>query len=114
MTKSWRRGTSQNLAVTKNNSIVEGLWRDHNQLGTWQAVGAKFGLTPALVYRVAHGYEPKKPAIRAALGLPALAPAPVCPRHGVVHTRACRAARAPRRLFDWPTKALARAIRERA
>ncbi len=32
-----------------------------------------------------HDYEPRDPHIRAALNLPALAPAPVCPRCGMVH-----------------------------
>lgn len=63
---------------------------------------------------VAKGREPKKAAVRHALGLPALAPAPVCPVHGVVHTGRCPRPKAtPKRLWDWPVRALARALRER-
>ena len=50
-----------------------------------------------MVQRVATtDYRPKSPAIRAALGLPILAPAPVCPSCGVVHVAArCPAKRKP-------------------
>lgn len=42
-------------------------------------------------------YEPKRPDIRRALGLPCFAPAPVCPKCGVVHTtKRCTANRKPR------------------
>lgn len=88
--KNWRAGQSQNHAVTKNNAIVGRLWSEYDTLGTWKAVGDKYGLTSALVYRVAHGYEPKKSAVRAKLGLPALVLTDVCPVHGIVHkTKRC-------------------------
>ena len=66
---------------------------DYALLLTWRAVGAKYGVSAGAVYRLAmQGKEPRKMEIRARLGLPALAPAPVCPVHGVVHARLCHAA----------------------
>lgn len=101
--------------VTNCDTLAASLRSAHDAGQSWRDLAKEFRVKPGTLCRIAkHGYEPKKAAIRAALGLPTLAPAPVCPRHGIVHTRACRAARAPRRLFDWPTKALARAIRERS
>ena len=54
---------------------------------------ARIGIrvTRATVWRFLHEeLEPERPALRAALGLPVTAPAPVCPRHGVVHvSRRC-------------------------
>ena len=44
-------------------------------------------VTYGTMYRLAQGIEPKRPELRLALGLPAYAPAAVCPIHGVVHTR---------------------------
>lgn len=59
-------------------------------------------------------YEPRRPAIRKALGLPCYAPAPVCPKHGVVHRGQCpKNRKPPKSLWDWPVRELARAIRER-
>lgn len=95
MAKNWRRGNSKKVAVTKNNAIARGLWRDYARLKTWKAVGAEKGVTGGMAFRVAHGYDPKSPAIRSALGLPAYASAPVCPVHGVVHQGRC-----PRKTFE--------------
>ena len=39
-----------------------------------------------MAFRVASGYEPQRADIRLALGLPALALAPVCPSCGLPHT----------------------------
>ena len=64
---------------------------------TWSAVGAEIGITGGMAYRVAvQDYEPQKSSIRAALGLPVLAPAHVCPACGVVHVaKRCPATRKP-------------------
>lgn len=52
--------------------------------------------------------------LRAALGLPCYAPAPVCPKHGVVHQGQCpKKTKPPKSLHYWPVRQLARAIRER-
>ena len=40
-------------------------------------------------------YQPRNHATLKALGLPVTAPAPVCPRCGVVHLRKCRARNMP-------------------
>lgn len=54
------------------------------------------GISHATLSAIARGRDPKSPAIRCKLGLPALAPAPVCPVHGVVHvSRRCPVARKP-------------------
>jgi len=47
-------------------------------------------------------YAPHKPVILKALGLPALAPAPVCPACGVIHLRRCPRRPAPP---EWVDKA---------
>lgn len=114
MAKNWRRGKSKNLGVTTNNTKSAALWRDYAALGTWDAVASKYGVTRAMAFRVAHGYQPRSAKVRLALGLPALAPAPVCPAHGIVHTGRCPRPRpAPKSLWDWPVRELARALRER-
>ena len=47
----------------------------HENGKTWRAVADDYGVTPALVWRIANqGYEPKRAQIRAALGLPQLFP----------------------------------------
>lgn len=58
---------------------------------TWRAIAADFpGAPPGTLCAIAKGREPKGARVREALGLPALAPAPVCRVHGVVHARQCR------------------------
>lgn len=58
---------------------------------TWRAIAAHFpGVPAATLCAIAkHGRDPKSPRIRAALGLPTYADAPVCPVHGVVHAGRC-------------------------
>lgn len=114
MSKNWRRGQSKNQGVTQNNTLPRRLTDEYHMLGTWEAVALKFGITKAMAYRVAHGYEPKTTRIRALLGLPCYSPALVCPVHGVVHQGQCpKKRKPPQSLFDWPIRQLARAIRER-
>jgi hypothetical protein len=77
--------------VTARNTVQARLLADYALLQDWKAVGAKNGVSGGMAYRVAaQSYEPRNTAIRARLGFPALAPAPVCPVHGVVHARTCR------------------------
>lgn len=46
-------------------------------------------VTHAVIERIIAGYDPVDPHIRAVLGLPILAPAPVCPTCGIVHPGRC-------------------------
>lgn len=71
----------------------------------WREIGIEFPDVPlgtlCRIYKDSR-YEPKRPDIRAALGLPCYAPAPVCVKCGIVHvTKRCTAKRntsaAPRR-----------------
>ena len=67
---------------------------------TWREVGDQYGISGGMAYRIAvDGYEPKDPHIRFTLCLPALIPAPACPRCGIVHVSRCTANRKPR--HDW-------------
>lgn len=71
--------------------LVGVLRSEYLLLKTWRAVADKYTtptvrVTCGMVYRIAmHDYEPRQPHIRAALSLPSLAPAPVCPKCGTVH-----------------------------
>lgn len=57
----------------------------------WREIARSYPGVPAgTLCAIAKGREPHKASVRAALGLPVLAAAPVCPVHGVVHARACR------------------------
>ena len=52
----------------------------------WRRVAARFDINPGLAYKIGvQGYDPKTPHLRVKLGLPALAPAPVCRDCGDVH-----------------------------
>ena len=53
---------------------------------SWATVGRAFGIPGGTAHRIATSdYEPKRPAIRFRLGLPALMPAPVCRWCGQLH-----------------------------
>ncbi len=110
-----RRQPTNLSHVTQSNTVQTRLLADYARLGTWQAVGRKYGVSRGMAYRVAvQGYEPKRRHIRFALSFPTLHPAPVCPVHGVVHLGRCPRPRPmPKSLWDWPVRALARALRER-
>lgn len=55
---------------------------------TWKAIGDEIQVSAATVRRaVVLGIYPSDNKLRTALGLPVTAPAPVCPRCGVVHLR---------------------------
>jgi hypothetical protein len=86
-------------SVTACNRLVEGAMRDlryvrhevrkaYRRLGKWRLVGAEFGISGGMAYRIgAQGYEPKEPKIRTILGLPAMVMTPVCRHCGEVHVR---------------------------
>lgn len=75
--------------------VARKLNKRYSVLKNWRRVAAEFGINPGTADMIAHGYEPKKPGLRCQLGLPALMPAPVCPKHGVVHTGRCPRERKP-------------------
>jgi len=64
------------------------LKNEYKQTGNWRLVAKEFGISKAMAWRIANtDYDPKDAHIRARLGLPAMRPAPVCPRCGRVHVR---------------------------
>lgn len=73
------------MAIYTIPELQKTLRKAYKRLNNWRAVGKDYGITGGMAYRIAHGYEPKDPRIRTTLHLPALVPAPVCPRCGVVH-----------------------------
>lgn len=63
---------------------------EHNPPTPWRVLAARWPGVPAgTLCAISKGREPHKASVRAALGLPVTAPAPVCPVHGVVHPGAC-------------------------
>lgn len=79
-------------------SLAAEISENHRVTESWEKTGEDYKISGGMAYRIAmQGYEPKDAHIRAALGLPILAPAPVCPVHGVVHTGSCpRVGKRPR------------------
>jgi len=69
------------------------LREDYSDLESWSWVARVNGITKGMAWRIARkGYEPKNWNIRERLGLPLLAPAPVCLKCGQVHvTKKCMA-----------------------
>lgn len=101
-------------------SVRRKVQKAYKKLHNWRRVGDELGISEGLAWRLANedGYEPKDPHIRVRLGLPALAPAPVCGRCGEVHvakrcTRRGFAVRPYRSLWDWPVDELKRAMEKR-
>ena len=79
------REKSKPIVFARRTAAQNLLWADYARLFTWRAVGAEYGVSVGAVYRLAVlGKEPRDNAIRARLGLPALASAPVCQACGVV------------------------------
>ena len=57
--------------------VVRELREVYEQLGSWQAVADKYGVTKPLAWRTAlRGYEPKDNDIRSRLGLPVIVEKP--------------------------------------
>lgn len=98
-------------------NVRRDLKKAYTLLRTWRAVGDAFGISGGMAYRIVEDkYEPKDAHIRVKLGLPAMAPAPVCRVCGEVHlAKRCpkRVERKPVRLFDMPVKSLRKMIDER-
>lgn len=104
-----RRPKTDISHVTARNMVQKRLLSDYGSSQDWKAVGAKYGISGGMAYRVAmHAYEPQRTHIRLALGFPALAPAPCCPDCGIPHvTRRCPRRRKPARpRRDWKGAAL--------
>jgi hypothetical protein len=58
-------------------------WREIAQMPEYQ------GIPAGTLCAIAKGREPKCAKVRKILGLPILAPAPVCPTCGIPHTKRC-------------------------
>lgn len=72
--------------------VVRKLKAEYRRLGRWQSVADIYQVNPAVVWRLVNeeNYEPKGYDERRRLGLDVFAPAPVCPKCGVVHvTKRC-------------------------
>jgi hypothetical protein len=84
--------------MTRLDTIRHKIKKAYRKRHNWRDVGAEFGITGGMAYRIAmDGYEPKRASIRVKLGLPAFLPAPVCPKCGVVHVaKRCTARRKPK------------------
>lgn len=128
-----------NNSTSTLEKVARRLRSERRKLGSWDEVARHYGLTKALVWRVAkQNYEPRRPEIRRALGLPVHKLAPVCPMCGDIHQlEVCPVGKAvdvviregeqprpvqvkhrklrkpPTRWIDWPVKALREAIRNR-
>ena len=96
-------------------AIIEGLRRQNWSLRQIAKVYYGDDMSHGTIQRVLKGIEPKDPKARWLLGLPALAPAPVCRRCGNVHvTKTCTANRKPpTRWADYPLHLLRAAIENR-
>jgi len=67
--------------------LRERIQKEHKIKKSWRKVGALFGITGAMAFRIAkRGYEPKSSKIRYKLGLPALVEVVPCYKCGDVHT----------------------------
>ena len=77
----------QSLDMARNE--LRGIYAEYK---SWRRVAIEYGskIPAGTLCAIAKGREPKKAIHRAALGLPALAPAPVCLKCGAVHvTKRC-------------------------
>lgn len=84
-------------SVTACNAISSKLAADYRRLGTWRAVGRKYGITAGMALRVGkQGYEPKDAVIRGRLGMATLALGPACAHCGQVHVADVCTAVSPR------------------
>ena len=84
-------------------SLAAEIRENHRVSESWEKTGEDYKISGGMAYRIAvQGYEPKDAHIRAVLGLPILAPAPVCPKCNVVHVRATcpRVGKRPRWVRD--------------
>jgi hypothetical protein len=75
------------LRLKELQKLIRSVYRENRDAGGWRRVGELFGVTGGMAYRIAKGYEPKDPHIRYILRLPAMVPAPVCPKCGEIHLK---------------------------
>ena len=90
--------------MTRDDVARRKMQKRHDQLGSWRAVAdlpEYAGLSFATLAAYAGGRPIVNPHHRHLLGLPALAPAPVCASCGVVHVGRC-----PRRKVAWSERPL--------
>ena len=90
----------------------------YKKLGSWRSVGLRFGISPAMAWRIAkQGYEPKDPEVRKSLNLKLFFTAAACGACGKVHTTLrCVDGRRKKRyrsLYSWPVEELRQAIENR-
>ena len=84
--------------------------------GGWREVGARYGISPAMAWRIAkRKYEPKDPKIRVRLGLPTRVEVSACPSCGEVHLKKHCPKKVSRHrdLFAEDPEALRRALENR-
>ena len=75
-------------SVYNESDVVSDLWSKKLTGKTLRDISRDYpGTTYGDIQRALKGEFPKSPQKRLAFRLPALAPAPVCPIHGIVHTR---------------------------
>ncbi len=87
--------------------------RRYKRLKNWRKVASFYGINVGMAWRIAHGYEPKEAHIRYILDLPALMPAPACPKCGNVHVTKRCTLRSYRSLFAMPAGTLRQAMERR-
>ena len=85
-----RRGVQSLYTFVKLKNDLLHRHDPNSRQNSTRGIAADYGITCGTVARILRGIEPKRADIRRQLGLPELAPAPVCPVHGVVHiSRSC-------------------------
>jgi hypothetical protein len=109
----------KNACVTSCNTLSKqlfGAYRELMHAGGWRAVGARFGISGGMAFRIAKdGYEPADPTIRVRLGLPTTAHVPVCRMCGEVHLKkgCTHKRRKEKRIFDMTPELLRWALENR-
>lgn len=78
-------------------TVRHNIQKSYKKLHNWRKVGAEFGVTSGMAFRIAtQDYEPKSPHVRHILGLPTLIPAPACGKCGQVHvSKRCPSGKKP-------------------
>lgn len=91
------------MGVQSLDKAQDALLQLYSTYQSWRAVSKILGLPAGTLCAIAKGREPKKAEHRLALGLPVLAPAPICPACKVVHVGRCKAQakRRRNRLIDF-------------
>src|SRR3990167_8955741 len=88
---TWEGVRGYVLSEHASNRTMRQICHDINQ----QAGPGKHNITHRTIQLIIAGKEPQNAAIRDTLGLPILAPAPICPACGVAHVRPGPASRKP-------------------